>query len=148
MAAAAGITDLLDGRGVATADLANSGAIDFVVSNQDAPALVYRNQLYSVCKGAECPHWIGFRLEGNGVTSNRDAIGARVTVGTEAGEQIAEVARGNGFASQSDPRLHFGLGRGAGLKSVSIRWPDGRHQSLKTWKLDAYNDISESDQIH
>ncbi len=144
VAESAGIVDQYDGRGVATADLTNSGSIDFIVSNQDGPALVYRNKLYETCDGTSCPHWVGFRLSGNGTTSNRDAIGARIEVVTAMGKQIAEVSRGNGFASQSDPRVHFGLGELARIDSVSIRWPDGRQQPLNSWRVDTYNDIQES----
>ena len=140
----AGITDTLDGRGVATADLSNSGSIDFVVSNQGGQALVYQNKLYSTCKPGMCPHWIGFSLGGNGTTANKDAIGARLQIVSDVGTQTAEVSRGNGFASQSDPRLHFGLGRSTQISKIIIRWPDGHEQAVTSWKLDTYNEIDEA----
>jgi hypothetical protein len=143
-ASAAGINDMLDGRGVAIADLSNRGTIDFIVSNQGGRALVYQNELYSTCNKDKCPHWIGFWLTGNGFTSNRDAIGARVQIASELGTQTAEVSRGNGFASQSDPRLHFGLGNSKQVSRISIRWPDGREQAVQDWKLDSYNEIVEA----
>jgi hypothetical protein len=139
----AGIQDEYDGRGVALADFNNDGAPDFFVSNQGQPALLYMNELYSRCAGEQCPHWIGLALHGNGTTSNRDAIGARVLLETASFTQTAEVSRGNGFASQSDPRVHFGLGQSSAIRSVRIVWPDGKEQLLTDFKTDAYNEITE-----
>lgn len=143
VAESAGITDDYDGRGVAVADFNNDGAADFFVSNQGQPALLYINQLYRTCRAGGCPHWIGFTLHGNGTTSNRDAIGARVVVETASGTQMAEVSRGNGFASQSDPRVRFGLGTTTDVKQVHIFWPDGRVQELSNPQLDSYHEIAE-----
>jgi enediyne biosynthesis protein E4 len=143
MAAASGIDDDYDGRGVALADFNNSGAADFFVSNQGQPALLYMNELYQRCSGAQCPHWIGFHLHGNGTTSNRDAIGARVILESNSSTQTAEVSRGNGFASQSDPRVRFGLGQDATIKSIKILWPDGKEQILNAVKTEQYHEITE-----
>ncbi len=144
MADSAGITDTFDGRGVAIADFNNDGAVDFAVSNQGQPFLLYVNQLYERCQKDHCPHWIGFHLIGNGTTSNKDGIGARVEIYNHDESQVAEVSRGNGFASQSDPRLHFGLGNAPKLTQVKIKWPDGREQTLEDWKIDSYVEIYEA----
>jgi enediyne biosynthesis protein E4 len=143
VAESAGITDEYDGRGVAIADFNNDGATDFFVSNQGQPALLYLNELYHVCRPGMCPHWIGLALHGNGTSSNRDAIGARVVLETTAGTQMSEVSRGNGFASQSDPRVRFGLGTAIAIKQASVFWPDGQVQRLGNLKLDTYNEITE-----
>jgi enediyne biosynthesis protein E4 len=144
MAAAAGIDDEYDGRGVALADFNNDGAPDFFVSNQGQPALLYINELYQRCAKAQCPHWVAFYLHGNGTTSNKDAIGARVILESNSSVQSAEVSRGNGFASQSDPRMRFGLGQDATIKSVRILWPDGKEQTLSDVKTETYHEITES----
>jgi hypothetical protein len=144
MAESAGITDSYDGRGIALGDFNNDGAADFLVSNQGQPTLLYINELYRRCAGGHCPHWIGLTLHGNGVTSNRDAIGARVEVESELGTQTAEISRGNGFASQSDPRVRFGLGADTAIKRIEITWPDGKVQALTDMKMDAYNELTES----
>jgi hypothetical protein len=143
MAKDAGIVDDLDGRGIAIGDFDNDGAEDFVVSNQGQPTLLYLNQLYRRCQSGHCPHWIGLHLVGNGTTSNKDAIGARVQVFYNNQLQTAEIARGNGFASQSDPRVHFGIGESAEISRIKIRWPDGREQEWKQWKIDSYSEVYE-----
>ncbi len=71
-------------------------------------------------------HWIELRLEG--VKSNRSAIGARVRVTAGALIQTAEVRSGGSYLSQSDLRLHFGLGRASKVDKVEIAWPGGRTQ--------------------
>jgi len=71
----AGLTDLYDGRGLCIADFDNDGLPELFVANQGAPFLLYKNY------PAQRNHWIGFRLIGKG-KSNRDAIGARVTLTT------------------------------------------------------------------
>jgi enediyne biosynthesis protein E4 len=144
MASVAGINDQYDGRGVALADFNNDGAPDFLVSNQGQPSVLYLNQLYERCKGEErCPGWIGFHLVGNGTTSNRDAIGARVEVVTSRGHQFMEVSRGNGFASQSDPRVRFGLGDAA-VQAVRVTWPDGKVQNIELAQKGIYNELHEA----
>ena len=144
MAKTAGINDDYDGRGIALADFNNDGAPDFLVSNQGQPAILYLNQLYQRCKSdGPCPGWIGFHLVGNGTTSNRDAIGARVDLVTSRGRQFTEVSRGNGFASQSDPRVRFGLGDAA-VVQVHITWPDGRMQNVDELQTGVYHEIHET----
>jgi hypothetical protein len=143
MAAVAGINDEYDGRGLALADFNNDGAPDFFVSNQGQPALLYINELYQRCSKPQCPHWVGFFLHGNGTTSNRDAIGARVILESSSGVQSAEVSRGNGFASQSDPRVRFGMGPDTTIKSLRIVWPDGKEQTVGDTKTETYHEITE-----
>jgi len=144
IAGLAGIDDDYDGRGVAVADFNNDGAADFFVSNQGQPALLYMNELYSRCSDGQCPHWVGFALHGNGTTSNRDAIGTRVILESFLGVQTAEVSRGNSFASQSDPRVRFGLGGDTRIQRVRIAWPDGKEQTLTDVAVDRYHEINES----
>ncbi len=102
MAAAAGVDNDLDGRGIGIGDFDNDGRLDFYQTNAAQPALLYRNVT------AAPGHWI--ELELAGTKSNRDAIGARVTLTAGSLKVLREVDGGNGYASQSSRRLHFGLG--------------------------------------
>jgi hypothetical protein len=122
VAAAAGVTDELDGRAVALVDLFNRGVLDVVVANQNQPALVYQNTV------AAGNHWIAFQLVGT--RSNRSAIGALVTVDAGGQRQMRVVDGGSGFASQNDRRVHFGLGPQAQVERVEIRWPSGLVQTV------------------
>ena len=73
---------------------------------------------------------IAFRLRG--VKSNRDAIGAAVTVETESGRQTRMLQAGSGFLSQHSKEVFFGLGETKGPVRASIRWPSGLVQELQT----------------
>jgi hypothetical protein len=111
-----------DGRAVALADLFNRGALDVIVAYQNGPLLVYRNS------AAPDHDWIAFDLRGT--ASNRSAIGAELRLFWDGMEQVQQVDGGNGFASQNQRRVHFGLGPGATVDSVRVRWPAGTLQTL------------------
>lgn len=129
----AGVTDRLDGRAVAMADLFNRGQLDVVVANENARALLYRN--------AGSPgHWLELKLVGT--RSNRSAIGAEVTVEFGNARQRQVVDGGSGFCSQNDRRLHFGLGDHP-LGRVTIRWPSGTEQVLTGLAIDQLHVITE-----
>ncbi|HMG18896.1 MAG TPA: CRTAC1 family protein, partial [Gemmatimonadales bacterium] len=129
----AGVVDLLDGRSVALADLFNRGTLDVVIANEKGRALLYRN--------AEHPgHWVAFKLIGT--RSNRSAIGADVTVEFGGVRQRQVVDGGEGFCSQNDRRLHFGLGDQR-LGRVTIRWPSGTEQVLNGLAADRLHVITE-----
>ena len=133
VAAQAGVTDLLDGRGVAMADLFNRGQLDVVVANEKGRALLYRNT-------GHAGHWLELKLVGT--RSNRSAIGAEVTVEFGGVRQRQVVDGGSGFCSQNDRRLHFGLGN-ARLGRVTIRWPSGREQILEGLQSDQLHQVTE-----
>jgi hypothetical protein len=135
VAAAAGVTDELDGRAVALVDLFNRGVLDVVVANQNQPALVYRNT------AAAGNHWIAFRLVGT--RSNRSAIGALVTVEAGGQRQMRVVDGGSGFASQNDRRVHVGLGTQTQAERVEIRWPSGLVQTIANLPSDRLHVITE-----
>ena len=139
-----GATDRYDGRSLALADLAGRGMLDVIVANQRGPLLLYRNDV------APGRGWIAFDLEGGcrgeaAVTkcSNRSAIGAQVEVFWKGRRQVQEVSGGSGFCSQNQRRLHFGLGPGAAVDRVVIRWPSGRTQELKTPEAGRVHRITE-----
>jgi len=122
-------------RGLAVGDIDNDGRVDVVVTSNDGPAWVLRN---------ETPthnHWITLKLVG--VKSNRDGIGAQVEIATDAGKQYATVTTASSYESSSDPRVHFGLGMAEGVNLIRIRWPSGIIQTLKDTKADQVLTVTE-----
>ncbi len=135
VAQAAGATDTYDGRSVALADLWNTGALDIVVANQRGPLLIYKNSVSSDNR------WIEFSLEGG--KSNRSAIGAEITLYWDGKEQLQQVSGGNGFASQNDRRVHFGLGKNPKIEKAVVRWPSGALQTLDNLAPDRLYTVKE-----
>jgi len=122
--AGTGIQTAKSSRGVAFADVDNDGDLDLLISNMDdAPQLLRNDQ-------AESNHWLMFKM--NGKKSNRDGIGARITVVTGTMAQIWEIKRTVGIYSASDPRAHFGLGRAEKADVVRVIWPSGKTQEFKS----------------
>jgi hypothetical protein len=111
------LLDPRSSRGLATADLFNDGRLEAVINNlSDRPML-----LVNLAKNQN--HWLGLHL--TGTTSNRDAIGARVTLQSAKRLYVDEVRSGSSYNSSSDLRLHFGLGAETKFQSIQIRWPNG-----------------------
>ncbi len=127
--------DDADGRGLAAIDYLNNGSISLVEAVVGGTARFYRNDQDNGNA------WIGFKLIGS--RSNRDAFGARVRVELEGKILSAEVEPANGLQSQSDSRLHFGLGGASGVKRVVIRWPSGTEQTLTGLKTGFYHTVKE-----
>ena len=123
VAQAVGASDVFDGRSVVMVDLWNRGVLDVVVANQRGPLLIYKNNVTPENK------WIDFELEG--ATSNRSAIGAEVRLFWDSHQQVQQVSGGNGFCSQSQRRLHFGLGKNPQIEKAEIRWPSGKIETLQ-----------------
>lgn len=150
-----GITDLYNGRAVALADYDNDGDLDFYIANQGAQNCLYRNDLLSSESKQNNSHWLGLLLVGDPKTSrkvgerqlatSRDAIGTRVELWTDGRHQIREVTYCNGFASESDKRIHFGLGKASSIDSLVINWPSGRRETHKGSEIsvDRYHTITE-----
>lgn len=118
---------MLLGRGLATGDLDNDGLLDFAVSQNFGPPLIARNT--TALAGAS-GSWITLKLEGSGGRSNRDAIGAQVTLSAGGRKQRAWVTGASSYCSVSDHRLHFGLGRADTVDELEILWPSGQRQTL------------------
>lgn len=109
-------------RGLAVGDMDNDGDWDIAMVSQLGPLQLYRND------GGNQNHWITLRLEG--VTGNRDAIGAKVIIQTAAGKQTQWVRSGSSYLSESDRRVTFGLGGATQIQSLVIRWPGGKTQKF------------------
>lgn len=108
-------------RGMAAADIDNDGQLEILINSQNAvPALLD-------AKAPAGGRWILLQLEGT--QSNRSAIGARVRVKSPSGTQYSEVRGGGSYLSQSDLRLHFGLGEDDHA-NIEVLWPSGERQSL------------------
>jgi len=133
--AGGGVTTMASSRGLAVGDLWNSGQLSAVISNMNAvPALLKNEQQYS-------NHWIAFRTVGT--RSNRDGIGARITL--KAGKRVLvdEVRSGSSYYSQNDMRVHFGLGPLTKLDSVEVRWPSGLSERFENAAVDRINTVKE-----
>ena len=122
VAARLGADSERDGRGIAAADFDRDGRLDLFVANADSEPHLYRNRI------APAGRWIAFELEGR--RSNRDAIGARLRATSGGRTRLRFVDGGNGFASQSSRRVHFGLGHAEAVERLEVRWPSGLEQTF------------------
>lgn len=110
-------------RGVAFGDIDNDGDVDIVINNIDGKPNVLRND------GGNRLNWLLVHLLGKGM--NRSAIGAVVQVHTGQHTQMGLVQSGSSYLSQSDKRLHFGLGTASFADRVEVTWPDGTVTTLE-----------------
>jgi len=103
------------GRGLALGDFNNDGAVDVLVSNNDEPPFLLRNEV-----GRE-NHWLGMRLIGN--KANIDAVGAKIAY--QSGDLHRTVCKvgGGGYLSSHDPRIVLGFGKRAKIDWLEVKWP-------------------------
>jgi enediyne biosynthesis protein E4 len=130
-----GFADPKVGRGAAFADIDGDGDLDFVVTTNGGPAILYRN---------DTPAGHGaVRLRLRGTRSNRDAIGAQV-IGHVGGQRISRRVRtGSSYLSQSELTVTFGLGATARLDDVVVTWPAGQQERLGALTAGARYDVVE-----
>lgn len=113
------------GRGAAYADYDSDGDLDVVVTTNDGPAKLLRND------GGNANNYLRVRLRG--VQSNRDGIGAQLTLASDSGTQVQVIRSGSSYCSQSEIVATFGLGSDTSVRSLAVRWPSGTidmHQNL------------------
>jgi hypothetical protein len=135
VSASAGLAQALAARGAAFGDLDNDGDVDVVLAQTDGPAVILRNN------GTK-NHWLGLAFAGAG--GNRQGLGARVTVTDASGaRQVFDVTAAGSYLSSNDPRLIVGLGGKTAVRSVEVRWPDGKAQTLSSPQSDAYQTVRE-----
>jgi enediyne biosynthesis protein E4 len=130
--------ELSDERGLAAIDYLNSGTQSLAISNQQQPIRFYKIESKT---GAQ---WIGFKLVGT--VSNRDAFGAQIRLTLKNGKVLSrQLQTMNAYGSQSDPRLHFGLGADPEIDKIQLRWPSGKTQELskQVYALNHYHTIVE-----
>src|SRR5579864_169627 len=133
--AGSGITTASAARGLAIGDLWNNGLLAAVVSNMNAqPSLL-------VNRAKSANHWIAFRTIGT--KSNRDGIGARISVKAGARILVDEVRSGSSYNSNHDMRVHFGLGSVAKVHWVDVRWPSGLTERYEDAASDKINTLKE-----
>jgi hypothetical protein len=130
-----GITVIASSRGMAVGDLWNDGKLSAVISNMNAAPGLLVNQVRSP------NHWIGIRTVGT--KSNHDGIGARVTVKAGSRLLVDEVRSGSSYDSNSDMRVHFGLGATTRIDWVQIRWPSGLVERFDNLHADSIQTVTE-----
>jgi hypothetical protein len=121
-------------RGAAYADYDRDGDLDLLISTNNGPAYLFRND------GGNRNHWLCLRLAGS--RSNRDGIGAVVRVASASGKQWNTVRSGSSYCSQSDLALTFGLGPDNSA-TVEIDWPSGIKQQLGKVAADQFLKVDE-----
>ena len=123
-------------RGAAFGDLDNDGRMDLVVNVLNGVAKVFHNTTRSG------NHWLLLKL--TGTRSNRMGIGARIRVtAVDGAVQYNHATTSTGYASSSDPRVHFGLGASRTAKEIQILWPSGVKQVLKDVAADRVLEVTE-----
>ena len=122
-------------RGMAIGDLFNDGKLEAVVENLEGSPEILRPQ------GGPPNHWISFELEG--VQSNRLALNARVRATSGDLVQLDEVRSGGSYLSQSDLRIHLGLGSHDVADKIEVIWPTGRVETLTKLPADRFYVIRE-----
>ncbi len=129
-------------RGLALGDLDNDGLQDLVVSNLDGAPYIAHN----VSDAGN--RWIGVALLG--CASNRDGLGARVTLEQEGkARQHRTVTRSGSYLSARDPRVFFGLGADGAPSRLTVEWPSGGKSVLERPSVDAVHRVIEaSDCVH
>ncbi|GAC1674808.1 MAG: hypothetical protein PVS2B2_09240 [Candidatus Acidiferrum sp.] len=153
-----GITAVSSSRGLAIGDLWNDGRMSAVISNMNAPPSLLVNDLRNA------NHWIAFRTIGafapqrpskasaiaphpeaaiSSYISNRDGIGARITVKAGARTLVDEVRSGSSYISNSDMRVHFGLGSTTKIEWVQVRWPSGLIERFENLGIDSIHVLKE-----
>jgi hypothetical protein len=128
------LSEMHSGRGIALGDLFNDGHEEALINNMNEKPSLYYN-------AEPVGNFISLQLVG--VKSNRAAIGAVVTLESGSGRYAQEVRSGGGYISQSDLRLHFGLGKATLAEKIVIRWPSGLVETLQNLPANKYYVVRE-----
>ena len=123
------------GRGLALGDYDNDGDSDLLLMNAGEPPVLLRND------GGSRNNWLGVRL--TGTRSNRDAVGARVTITAAGSRRTKYLLGGTSYCSASDPRLLFGLGAATKVDELEVRWPSGQTSTIKNLSAGRYVSVTE-----
>jgi len=135
-----GVTTARVSRGSAVGDLDNDGGIDVVINNIDGVPTIARN-----IGGGSAGHWLTLRLVGDPRQKcPRDAVGSVAFVTAGGVRRRGEVASGRGQISQSDPRVHFGLGGQSSVSRVEVRWANGVTVDYRIDRVDAIVTIDQA----
>jgi hypothetical protein len=126
----------LVGRGAIYGDFDHDGDLDVLLTSNNGPARLYRND------GGNRNKWIS--IQTIGTKSNRDGIGATVAIASASGKQWNAVRSGSSFASQSDRALVFGLGQDPVVTSIEVAWPSGIKQKFTNVPANQFITIDET----
>src|SRR5262249_50317287 len=137
--AGAGITTAASSRGLAVGDLWNDGRISAGVNNMNASPSLLLNQLKS-------PNHL-LAIHTVGTKANHDGIGARIRVKAGSRILVDEVRSGSSYISNSDMRVHFGLGKADKIEWVEIRWPSGLTEQFTNLLVDQIHTLKEGSGI-
>ena len=130
-----GITTASSSRGLAIGDLWNDGKLSAVVSNMNAAPSLLVNSVRPP------NHWIAIKTQGT--KSNRDGIGSSIRVKVGGRILVDEVRSGSSYDSNSDMRVHFGLGSATKLDSVEVRWLSGLTERFDNLAVDKVQTLKE-----
>jgi hypothetical protein len=137
--AGSGMNDSSSGRGLAVGDLWNDGQISVLISNMNAKPSLLVNSVRSGNR------WVTFKTVGT--QSNRDGIGAKITVKAGKRTLVDEVRSGSSYISQNDSRVHFGLGAATKIDSIQVRWPSGLVEQFDSLGVDLIHTLKEGSGI-
>ncbi len=130
-----GINAVSSARGLAVGDFWNDGRLSVLISN------VYARPSLLVNTAHSGNHWVAFKTVGT--RSNRDGIGAKITVKAGKRMLVDEVRSGSSYISQNDLRVHFGLGSALKIDDVQVRWPSGLVEHFDNLSIDAIHTLKE-----
>jgi enediyne biosynthesis protein E4 len=123
-------------RGAAFGDVDNDGAVDIVVANNNGPTRLLRNV------AGTGHHWLTVQLRGT--HANRAGLGARVAVlRADHSPLWRRVHTDGSYLSANDPRVHFGLGKEAGVRALGVVWPDGSREIWRDIPVDTFITLQE-----
>ena len=127
----------ISARGMAIGDFNNDGAVDVLVSVNDAAPVLLRNN------AGNQNHWLGVKLVGK--KSNPDAVGARITYQAEDLKRSRTKVGGGSFLSSHDPRIVLGFGKRSKIDWLEIKWPQpsGAIERFAELPVDRYITIVE-----
>jgi len=130
-----GLVPRLSSRGAALDDFDNDGRVDIAILNSRREATMLRNE------SATAHPWLEIRLQG--VVTNRDGVGARVTVVSGGRSLIDEVHSGRGYQGHFGTRLYFGMGKSDTVARVEVRWIGGGTDVVRNPPVDRLITIAE-----
>ncbi len=125
------------GRSIARGDFNRDGLVDFVVTHVEEPTALLLNRT------ASGNHWLQISLVG--ISDERDAIGAKVTLVTDVATTTQWQIGGDGYLCKNEDSVFFGLGRCSGIEKLIVQWPSGEEQTFEDVPIDCCIQVTQSD---